>query len=81
MPCPALSARRRSAPASSFTTAAMGPALAEVSRVVVQESGPLGTFGGRQYAWVTAAMEGTVARDDGDHRALPRARVPHVSRA
>ena len=42
-----------------------GPALAEVSRVVVKESGPLGTFGGRQYTWVTAAMEGTVARDDG----------------
>lgn len=44
---------------------ATGPALAEVSRVVVKESGPLGTFGGRQYAWVTAAMEGTVTRDDG----------------
>ena len=25
----------------------------------------MGTFGGRQYTWVTAAMEGTVAREDG----------------
>ena len=52
---------------------ATGPALAEVSRVVVKESGPLGTFGGRQYTWVTAAMEGTVARDDGT---TGRYRVP-----
>ena len=48
-----------------FVMAATGPALAEVSRVVVKELGPMGTFGGRQYTWVTAAMEGTVARDDG----------------
>jgi hypothetical protein len=48
-----------------FAMATTAPALAEVSRVVVQESGPLGTFGGRQYTWVTGAMEGTVARDDG----------------
>ena len=48
-----------------FAMAATGPALAEVSRVVVKESGSMGTFGGRQYTWVTAAMEGTVARDDG----------------
>lgn len=48
-----------------FAMAATEPAPAEVSRVVVKESGPLGTFAGRQYTWVTAAMEGTVARDDG----------------
>jgi hypothetical protein len=48
-----------------LAVAATGPALAEVSRVVVKESGPMGTFGGRQYAWVTAAMEGTVDKDDG----------------
>jgi Alpha/beta hydrolase domain len=44
---------------------ATGPVLAEVSRVVVKESGPMGTFGGREYTWVTAAMEGTVQREDG----------------
>jgi hypothetical protein len=32
---------------------------------VVNDAGPMGTFGGRQYIWVSAAMEGTVARDDG----------------
>jgi hypothetical protein len=48
-----------------FAMAATGPALAEVSRVVVKDSGPMGIFRGRQYTWVTAAMEGTVARDDG----------------
>ena len=41
------------------------PSLAEVTRVVVEDSGPMGTFGGRDYLWVTAHMEGTVARDDG----------------
>jgi hypothetical protein len=51
--------------AAIFVVVATGPVLAEVSRVVVKESGPLGTFGGRQYTWVTAAMEGSVARDDG----------------
>jgi Alpha/beta hydrolase domain len=51
--------------AAIFAVAAPAPTLAEVSRVVVKESGPMGTFGGRQYTWVTAAMEGTVARDDG----------------
>ena len=51
--------------ATSFAVAATGPALAEVSRVVVKESGPMGTFGGCQYTWVSAAMEGTIARDDG----------------
>ena len=63
-----------------FVMATTGPALAEVSRVVVKESGPLGTFGGRQYTWVTAAMEGTVARDDGTtgHYRVPC--LHHVSR-
>ena len=65
VPCPARSMRRCSAPAHMFAMAATGPALAEVDRVVVKELGPMGTFGGRQYTWVTAAMEGTVARDDG----------------
>jgi Alpha/beta hydrolase domain len=51
--------------AAAVFVMAMGPALAEVSRVVVRESGPMGTFGGRQYTWVTAAMEGTVEREDG----------------
>jgi Alpha/beta hydrolase domain len=48
-----------------FAVAATGPALAEVSRVVVKESGPMGTFAGRQYTWVNAAMEGSVEREDG----------------
>jgi hypothetical protein len=52
---------------------ATGPVLAEVSRVVVKDSGPMGTFGGRQYTWVTAAMEGTVEREDGT---TGRYRVP-----
>jgi hypothetical protein len=34
-----------------FVAAATAPALAEVSRVVVKDSGPMGTFGGRQYTW------------------------------
>jgi hypothetical protein len=51
--------------AAIFAVAATMPALAEVSRVVVKDAGPMGTFGGRQYTWVTAAMEGTVERDDG----------------
>ncbi len=53
--------------------AATGPALAEVSRVVVKDSGPMGSFGGRRYTWVTAAMEGTVDRADGT---TGRYRVP-----
>jgi hypothetical protein len=53
--------------------AATAPALADVSRVVVKDAGPMGTFAGRQYTWVTAAMEGTVARDDGT---TGRYRVP-----
>jgi hypothetical protein len=56
-----------------FVMAAMDPALAEVSRVVVKDAGPMGTFGGRQYTWVTAAMEGTVDREDGT---TGRYRVP-----
>ena len=51
--------------AAIFAVAATAPALAEVSRIVVKDAGPMGTFGGRQYTWVTAAMEGTVARNDG----------------
>src|SRR5918999_279644 len=51
--------------AAIFGVVATAPALAEVSRVVVKDAGPMGTFGGRQYTWVTAAMEGTVERDDG----------------
>jgi hypothetical protein len=40
-------------------------AVAEVERVVVRDTGSMGSFGGRQYTWLTATMEGTVARDDG----------------
>jgi len=46
-------------------SAPTAPARAEVTRVVVEASGVMGTFGGREYVWVTAAMEGTVRRDDG----------------
>ncbi len=38
---------------------------AAVTRVVVDSSGTMGTFGGREYVWVTADMEGTVTRADG----------------
>ena len=48
-----------------FCMAATEPALAEISRVIVKESGSMGTFGGRQYTWITAAMEGSVDREDG----------------
>jgi hypothetical protein len=41
-------------------------ACAEVTRVVVKSSGPMGIFKGRQYLWVTAMMEGTVAREGGE---------------
>jgi Alpha/beta hydrolase domain len=40
-------------------------AHAEVTRVVVKASGPMGVFKGRQYLWVTAMMEGTVKRGSG----------------
>jgi hypothetical protein len=41
-------------------------AHAEVTRVVVNASGPMGVFKGRQYLWVTAMMEGTVKRENGE---------------
>src|SRR5262245_20776264 len=41
-------------------------ACADVTRVVVQSSGPMGVFKGRQYLWVTATMEGTVERARGE---------------
>ena len=41
-------------------------AYADVTRVVVQSSGPMGVFKGRQYLWVTATMEGTVKRGGGE---------------
>jgi hypothetical protein len=53
--------------------AASGPAPAEITRVVVTDSGTLGTYEGRQYLWASAAMEGTVAREDGT---VGRYRVP-----
>lgn len=56
-----------------FAIAVTGPALAEVSQIVIKDAGPMGTFDGRQYTWVTAAMEGTVDRDDGT---TGRYRVP-----
>jgi hypothetical protein len=49
-----------------FVLAPIGVALAEVTRVVVKSSGPMGVFKGRQYIWVTAMMEGTVAREGGE---------------
>jgi hypothetical protein len=54
-----------------FVLAPIGMALAEVTRVVVKSSGPIGVFGGREYIWVTATMEGTVdrgGRDTGPYR-------------
>jgi hypothetical protein len=39
---------------------------ADVTRVVVKASGPMGVFKGRQYIWVTATMEGTVERGGGE---------------
>ena len=44
----------------------IGMAYADVTRVVVTSSGPMGVFKGRQYLWVTATMEGTVARSSGE---------------
>ena len=41
-------------------------ACADVTRVSVQSSGPMGVFKGRQYTWVTATMEGTVERGGGE---------------
>jgi len=41
-------------------------ACADVTRVVVTSSGPMGVFKGRQYIWVTATMEGTVERGGGE---------------
>jgi hypothetical protein len=49
-----------------FALAPIGVACADVTRVVVKSSGPMGVFKGRQYIWVTAMMEGTVARDGGE---------------
>jgi hypothetical protein len=46
--------------------APIGMAGADVTRVVVKSSGPMGVFKGRQYLWVTAMMEGTVAREGGE---------------
>ena len=40
-------------------------ACADVTRVVVKASGPMGVFKGRQYIWVTAMMEGRVDRGGG----------------
>jgi hypothetical protein len=41
-------------------------AYADVTRVVVKSSGPMGVFRERQYIWVTATMEGTVERGGGE---------------
>ena len=53
----------------------IGVARAEVTRVVVKSAGPMGVFEGREYVWVTAMMEGTVARGSGE---AGRYRVPVV---
>jgi Alpha/beta hydrolase domain len=50
-------------------------AHAEVMRVVVKASGPMGVFKGRQYLWVTVMMEGTVVREG---RKKGQYRVPVV---
>ena len=50
-------------------------AAADVTRVYVTSSGPMGTFGGREYIWANAQMEGTVARPDGS---TGKYRVPIV---
>jgi hypothetical protein len=42
-----------------------GLICAEVTRVVLKASGPMGVFKGCEYLWVTAMMEGTVDRGDG----------------
>ena len=42
-----------------------GLAFADVSRVVVKASGPMGLFKGREYLWVTAMLEGRVDRGGG----------------
>ena len=36
-----------------------------MTAVTIDASGPLGTYGGREYTWATGAMAGTVAHDDG----------------
>jgi hypothetical protein len=46
--------------------APVSTACADVTRVVVQSSGPMGVFKGRQYIWITATMEGTVEREVGN---------------
>ncbi len=48
-------------------------AQSAVTRVVVESSGTMGTFGGREYVWATGDMEGTVTRADGT---TGRYRVP-----
>ena len=55
----------RLAPLLLGTLAAAEPAVAEVRRVVVSAFGELGVYGGRDYVWATAHMEGRVSREDG----------------
>jgi len=52
---------------------AVAPAAAEIVAIEIGDLGPMGTFGGRNYTWVTATMEGTVERSDGS---VGRYRVP-----
>ena len=58
-----------------FALAPLGIARANVTHVVVQASGPMGVFEGREYVWVTAMMEGTVDRESGE---MGQYRVPVV---
>jgi hypothetical protein len=63
---------------SAFTAGLMAvlvalPAQAEVTRVVVRDSGTMGSYEGRPYRWAAGTMEGTVAREDGT---TGRYRVP-----
>ena len=60
-------------PVAALCAVSTGRACAEITRVEVHDSGSMGTFGGREYTWVSAHMEGAVARDDGT---TGRYRVP-----
>ena len=60
----------------SCVVTASGPATTEITRVEVQESGPMGSFGGREYSWVTAAMEGRAGAPATALPWLPHALAP-----
>lgn len=51
--------------ASVAQIAVVASATSDVAQVVVEDFGPMGTYGGREYTWVTGHIEGVVHRDDG----------------